>query len=286
MDNGLAAGLVLVSAVGHAFWNWIAKRADNNLAFQWIFTLFEVVLFAPIILIGVLMNQIVFTQALILTAFGSALFHLLYFWLLLTGYRVGDLSIVYPLARGLGPAFAAFGAVLLFAERPDTFAVIGILLISAGAILLTGNPQRLMASSAMPGVVFGLLTAFSVAGFTLWDAYSVKTVQVMPLPYLFVTSISRSVLLAPFVLRQREKLRVSWDRDHWKALIIGFFSPGCYLLVLLATALADVSYVTPLRATSILIGVLIGVNILKEGDAPRRVFAAVLMVGGVIFLNL
>src|SRR5687767_15964035 len=87
----------------------------------------------------------------------SASLHLLYFLALDHGYKHGDLSVVYPLARGTGPVLTMIGAIILLGERPSIIAIGGALLIAAAVLMLVGDPRKLRDSGNLRGVAFALL---------------------------------------------------------------------------------------------------------------------------------
>ena len=284
----LALPLIVISAVMHALWNLLAKRAQSNSAtLVFLFAVCESVFFFPIIII--VLQQLIagnVSWLAIIFMVGSGLLHTLYFWLLSMGYRVGDLSIVYPVARGMGPLLATIGAILLFAERPEPIVFIGSLVIVGGVIILTGDPRSLLNSKALPAIRFGVLTGFIVAAYTLWDAYAMNQVAIAPLMFQGGLSFSRMLLLLPIVGRKPAEIREAWAVDRWKIVGIALLSSLAYLIILFVLTFTPVSYVAPMRTLSILIGVLLGANLLKEKDMKRRVVAAIAIIIGVILLNL
>ncbi|MDQ7026824.1 MAG: EamA family transporter [Anaerolineae bacterium] len=291
--------LIIISAIMHASWNLIAKRAKTNgVALVWLFAVFETLFFFPltIIVYKEVQNGNLSWLAVGFMV-GGGILHTLYFWLLSMGYRVGDLSIVYPIARGTGPLLATVGAILIFAERPTAIVLSGTLVISVGVIILTGNPRTLLQSAALVGVSYGLLTGLAVASYTLWDAYAMNQATlwnayttnqavIAPLMYQGGLSVTRMLILLPFIMRNREDVVLSWQHDRWKAAAIALLSSVAYLIILFVLAFTPVTYVAPMRTLSILIGVLLGANLLKEKDARRRVIAASAIVVGVVLLNI
>src|SRR4051812_40394367 len=109
----LALVLVLLSAVAHAGWNFIAKRASGGPAFNWLFDVTSVVVCLPLGIAQVVLQPTQIGPVEAIFVLGSAVLHLAYFLLLGQGYRVGDLSLVYPLARGAGPMLSTAAAVLV-----------------------------------------------------------------------------------------------------------------------------------------------------------------------------
>ena len=282
----IAIFLVLLSALFHALWNYVAKRVDGGALFVWFFSIFETIIFLPLALYALIQQN----TPMPLQAWGfigsSAIFHVLYYVLLVNGYRVGDLSIVYPLARGIGPLLATIGAIALFSERPTIVAMIGALFVCGGVIGLTGDPRQLTDKGALPGVSYAILTGIAIAAYTLWDSYAMGTVQISPIIYQSGTSSVRLMLLTPYALHNKDKLP-PLRKNHWKAAVfIGAFGWLSYILILIAFRTSPVSYVAPLRVISTLIGVMFGAGLLKEGDIARRLSAATVMIIGVFAIGI
>jgi drug/metabolite transporter (DMT)-like permease len=275
--------LVLASAVLHATWNLLAKRAATGVGFVWSFSLVTVLLYGPVALVVVLREPGLFRVEHVPLAFVTALLHIGYFSALQRGYRAGDLSLVYPLARGSGPALATLLAVLFLAERPGLQALLGTALIVTSVFVLTGGPRRRDASRRA-AVGYGLLTGLFIALYTVWDGYAVAGAGASPLPYLVMAELFRTLLMTPLALRQREALRATWRAHRSEVLGVAILSPLAYVLVLTALQHAPVSLVAPLREISILFATLLGARALSEGEGARRSLAAAAMVLGAALL--
>ena len=281
----LAIALVLLSALLHAAWNFFAKGAQGGPAFVWLFGIFQVVLYMPLVLYLMVSQGAALSLLGLLFAFGSAVLNLIYFLLLSKGYEVGDLSLVYPLSRAIGPLISTVAAIALFAERPTLLAFSGGLLICGGVFWLTGDPRLLRQKAMLPGVVYASLTGIVIATYTLWDSYAVSQLLILPVIYQWSIDAIRLLLLTPYSLRHWQALRASWRRDKWRAVVVGSFSSLSYILVLAALSFSPVSYVAPMRVISTLFGVILGSRLLGEGDSWRRLSAAGAMVLGVIALS-
>jgi drug/metabolite transporter (DMT)-like permease len=282
-----ALALVLVAAVIHATWNLFAKRVGAGGAiFVWLFGLFSVFIYAPLALGVILFQGPHLGPAQLVFMFGSGVLHLGYFVVLQRGYAVGDLSLVYPLARGTGPLLATVGAVVLLGERPGVVAVSGILLITLGVLLLTREPASFRGPGLGMGVIYGLLTGGFIAAYTLWDKQAVSALLIPPLLQSWATTLVTVALLTPLVVRHRKEALSLWQAHKPEVLGIAVLSPLSYILVLTALVFTPVSYVAPAREISILIGVLMGTQLLAEGHAASRLLAAGSMVVGVAALAL
>ena len=279
--------LVLVAAVFHATWNLLAKRVGaGGAVFVWLFGLFSVLIYAPLALGVILLQAPHLGPAQLVFMFGSGALHLGYFVVLQRGYAVGDLSLVYPLARGTGPLLATVGAVILLSERPGAVAVSGILLITLGVFLLTREPGGFRGPGLGLGVVYGLLTGVFIAAYTLWDKHAVSALLIPPLLQSWATTLVTVTLLTPLAVRHRKEAFSLWRARKPEVLGIAVLSPLSYILVLTALVFTPVSYVAPAREISILIGVVMGTQLLAEGQAASRLLAAGAMVVGVAALAL
>ena len=279
--------LVLAAAVFHATWNLLAKRVGSGGAvFVWLFGAFSVLIYAPLALGVILLQGPHLGPAQLAFMFGSGALHLGYFVVLQRGYAVGDLSLVYPLARGTGPLLATVGAVVLLGERPGVVAVCGILLITLGVFLLTREPGSFRGPGLGMGVVYGLLTGGFIAAYTLWDKHAVSALLIPPLLQSWATTVVTVALLTPLALRHRKEALSLWRAHRPEVLGVAVLSPLSYILVLTALVFTPVSYVAPAREISILIGVLMGTQLLAEGHAASRLLAAGAMVAGVVALAL
>ncbi len=277
--------LVLTAALLHALWNLLAKRASGGIPFTWLFSLLTVVLWAPIIVVFVLIWHPTLDWLGVLFIFGSATIHLTYFLMLQRGYRHGDLSVVYPLARGTGPLLSMIGAVILLGERPTWLAVAGALLIIAGVFSIAGGPAMLRRRTAVSGVGYGLLTGLLIATYTLWDKTAVSAVLIAPLLLDYGSSFGRTLLLLPAIRTRTNEVRYEWRVHRWEAIGIAVLSSLAYILVLTAMVTAPVSYIAPARELSILFGALLGTWLLKEGNMRGRMLSATIMVAGIVLLS-
>ena len=123
---------------------------------------------------------------ILLMAIASGCMHAAYFVFLQRGYATGDLSLVYPLARGTGPIFATAGAIALLGERPGPVALAGTAAIAVGVVLLLAT--RGLARG--PALVYALLTGLLIGIYTVWDGHAVRASHAEPLVYLLLTNIT------------------------------------------------------------------------------------------------
>ncbi|MBI2238113.1 MAG: EamA family transporter [Actinobacteria bacterium] len=277
--------LVLGAALAHASWNLVAKRVPATLPFVWAFTALSVATYVPLAAWVVGSGSSIGGTGLAVATVSAAL-HTGYFLLLQHAYGVGDLSVVYPVARGSGALLAAAGAVLVLGERQTPVFLGGIVLITFGVLVLAGSAGPLRSGSERRGALLALATGGVIACYTLWDGNAVKTLVVPPLLLTWLSDVGRAALLAPAVARDRESLRAVWTLYRRDTFLVAFLSPLAYLLVLSAVTIAPVSGVAAARETSVLFGVLFGASVLGERRFGRRIAAATLIALGLTALTL
>jgi drug/metabolite transporter (DMT)-like permease len=282
--NGWALTLILFAAVIHATWNLINKQASGHGTFTWIVALLSALFYAPatIAIIEIWQIRLGFVEIGMMA--GSAALHTAYFLLLNQGYRVGDLSLVYPLARGTGPLLSSLAAIIFLGERPSLIAIAGALLIIGGVMMLTGNIARLRRGDSRDAIGYALITGLFIAAYTLWDKQAVSHFAIMPMVLEWGANVGRAILLTPFAVGYSEETIIEWREHKWEAIAVAILIPLSYILVLTAMSFTPVSYVAPAREISILIGTVLGARLLAEGDGRRRLLAASAMVLGVVGL--
>lgn len=258
---------------------------------MWLCSLITTLVYAPLA-IGILWYQHISLSNMQLGFMtGTAVLHTIYFLLLARGYRYGDLSLVYPLARGSGPLLTILIAVLLLHEQPTTLALVGAGLLAAGVLLLTFDPRKSLNFSttlSKSGIAIGyaLLTGATIAGYTVWDKYAVATLLIPPIVLDWSSNLGRTVMMSPFILRDLSGVRNVWRSYRKEIIAVAVFGPMSYVLALTAMVFTPVSYVAPAREISILFAALMGTHFLKEKQGKRRIIAAMTMVAGLAMLAL
>ena len=293
--SATALALILVAAVAHATWNLFSKQASvaGASSFVWLMSLAATGLYAPVVAVSVLLSPPRLTPLDWVFMAGTGLLQVGYFLFLQAGYRLGDLSLVYPLGRGSGALLAALAGIVLLGERPGPAGVTGIVLVVLGVLVL-GAPGRGgdSAAAARPGrpasprlpraIVFALVTGTFIASYTLWDKYAVSTLQVPPLIQGYASLPVMALVLAPSALRQRSRTTRVWRDFRRQVTGAAVLSPLAYILVLIAMSFTAVSAVAPAREVSVLAGVLLGRRLLGEGGLARRLTAAAAIAAGII----
>jgi len=280
--------LVLAGAMAHATWNYLAKLASGGQPFVALYSLVSFVFAGPLCLWFCLTEPQTINGPLLTAALASAVIHIGYSLALQRGYQVGDLTVVYPVARGTGPLFSVFGAILVLGEQPTLSGWTGIGIIFFGILFIAGG-RRLFSGAASVGVArglrWGVITGLFIAAYTVVDGWSVKTLHVSPLVFYSLGLSLRSLLLLPVALRDGPGLRAQWKRNRTYIVAVGMLSPLAYTLVLYAMTRAPLSYVAPIRELSMMLAALLGAQFLREDDARWRIVGSALMAIGVVVLT-
>lgn len=275
-----AAGLVLLAALFHATWNALVKTSGDRLS-----VLAMVNGCSAIIAIVMLPFVDVPARESWAYLFASIVLHTGYYLFLVEAYRVGDLSHVYPLARGLSPLLVAGAAVVFAGELLPAAALSGVVLACAGIVSLSfdgGPPWR---NDARP-LLFALGTAAFIASYTIVDGIGVRRAGTVAgyVAWLFALDAILIILIAWFIRRREFRWTI---RSEWKkGAAGGVLALAAYGLVIWAMSISAMAAVSALRETSVIFAALIGTILLKERFGVLRISAAVMVAAGVVLMNL
>jgi len=271
-DATLAA---LMAALLHATWNAVLKGGNDRLADASLLFLFAGTLglvstfFAPPI-----------DPSAWIWVIATSLLHVPYVYFLARAYENGDLSHVYTIARGLPPILVVTLAALLLGEIPSFMGLFGVMMISLGILTVGMTP-----GAHAHGTGLAVLVALTITLYTLSDGIGVRA-SGSPLAYngwIFFGSALSCMTMA-FVLRGRRL--VAYAQVYWKrAMLGGVMSFIAYGLVLWAMTRASIGGVSALRETSVVFAALIGMVLLGERAAARRLAGAVIVAAGAVILK-
>lgn len=275
-----ATTLVLLAAVLHAAWNtlvkfsaerWLVVASMDAIAFLAVIPLLPLVSLPP----GPIWPWLI----------ASALFELLYRYLLIEAYRSADLGLVYPLMRGLSPLVVLALTLLMGSELLDTYQVLGILLIPCGMACLlwqAGGGERLP-WAVLPVV---LMIGICIGSYTWIDGQALQRWS-RPLDYLvWLTLISAWPFPALAVSGRRRAFACFWQTQWRLGTAVGVCVLASYALVLWAMAAGSVAEAAALRETSVILVVLFGMRYLKEPMGVPRLLACALVVAGIMLMKL
>jgi drug/metabolite transporter (DMT)-like permease len=274
--------LILGAAVCHSVWNLLVKTEPRRVEVTFGALLVGAGLASPGLLVHSVTDLGADAWALIAL---SALFEMAYMLGLSAAYGAGDLSLVYPVARGTAPVLVAPLAVGLLGERLTLPGLAGIALVVLGIVL--GHPDlwRGRAAGSSRALVLAVLTGCATAGYSLVNKVGVSRAPV-PLYALLVFLINAALLGLALTLARR----AIWPftpRGPWRrTLIVGALMMAAYMATLQAMSLAPVAYVVAAREVSIVVTALLGALALGERHPVARVGGALVVVGGLALMAL
>ena len=275
--------LVLFAALCHATWNLVVKADPRRLEIQSGALVVGTLCCTPVLLIYSPWELPGRVWALILL---SAVFETGYVLALTAGYAAGELSLVYPIARGSAPVLVAPLAVLLLGERLSAPGLGGVGLVVLGILVSHGTAAGLAAARTHGrAVLWALLTGVFIAGYSLVNKLGVSAAPV-PL-YAFLVFLIAAVLVFAVQALWRGQVPVPRLRGPWgRMVVVGVLMMTAYLAVLAAMSLARVSYVVAAREVSVVVAALLGVVVLRERHSVARIAGAVLIFGGLCLIAL
>jgi drug/metabolite transporter (DMT)-like permease len=278
LDPGLVA-LLLLAAFLHAVWNALVKSGGDSLVTM------ALVIFAPApFCLLWLFFLPPLEPAAVPYVLASLAIHYLYFWVLILSYRQGDLSQVYPIARGSAPALVALGAWLLAAEPLTTQEVIGVAVVSCGIMALS-EFRRLRRDGGLAPLFLALTNGGLIAAYLLVDGLGGRAAgnSLTYTAWLFLTQ--GPPFLAFALWRRRGRGLGAMVPQLGRGILGGILSSLSYGIAIWAMSLGPLAHVVALRETSVLMAAIIGACLLKEAFGVRRILAAALIAGGAVLLQ-
>src|SRR6478672_10248496 len=268
-----AFGLALSSAFVHALWNLLLARARDSEAATAVALITGTLVFAPVAALTWDLDSGVWPYLA-----ASATLEIAYFALLAAAYDMGELSVVYPIARGSAPLLVALFSVVLLGTALHGLTVAGVILIAVGIVLVRG-----FAGGDARQIGFALAIGATIASYTLFDKAGLHHAK--PLTYLELVVLP-SAIVYPLWIGRRKSLRAELSPS---TLVAGVAMFGAFGLALAAIRLAPQAFVPgvqALRETSVVIAVAAGALFLGERVSRTRALGAFVVVAGVVALAL
>ena len=279
---------VLLSAVLHATWNFVARRNAGDLTVFWWSLWVSCLLLLPFVG-GLAAGQgipefIAMLESGWVYVLATGVIHTFYFLLLARAYQHGEISLVYPIARGSGIGLTGFLGWLLLGESLTPFGVAGIALICVG-IMAMGLSVLRSAKGARHGFVSALGVGATIVSYSLVDKVGVGIVH--PVVYIFGMFMLSAVFATP-VVAARDRGRL-WRKlaETWRSVtLIGVGSTAAYLMILFAMTVGQVGYIVALREFAVVLGAVLGFVFLKERVTPMKLGAVLMIVAGLVCIKL
>jgi len=291
--NSLAIILVLFSALLHASWNFFIRGSKDPELSNSVIHIFRGFISLPIIFVYFLISEIPDLIGWIFII-GTSIIHILYFIFLGKSYKHGELSFVYPIARGLGIGLIPILGVTILNEEINFLGLISIFSIFVGVLLVGGNKKSniFLIFQSIQGrqflksraFVYSLLTGLTVSAYSVWDKQGVQYVD----PLFYMSSMCLGSVVAGIGVYKYNYSHVSIKkilRENFLRNLLGaLFSFLSYVLILSALQISQVSLIAPMREIGVVIGAMFGWFFLREKLEKMRVIGIILIFFGTIII--
>jgi drug/metabolite transporter (DMT)-like permease len=274
MSPHLLYGLLVAAALAHATWNALIKNAADR-----------VLMMAAIRLVGLLFGFVVLPfvpwpshATWIWLALASAA-TFAYYALLIKSYQIGDLSLVYPLARGAAPIVLALIAFVAIDERLTPRQLTSVTLIGAGILILVIGK-----GGDRTTIGFALATGISIASYSFFGGLGVRSSSSVLGFQAWLEILTGIGMLTFAAIRRSGHIRAFVRTSGISGLVAGTLSIGGYLAFLTAAKVLPLAPIAALRECSLIFGTVIGAVLFKEGFGARRIAAASFVTAGIIAL--
>jgi len=277
----VAFSLVMLSALLHALWNYTTKKVSGNLSVLYIGLIFACGIFSPVLLL--FPRSEIFVVPAFPFVLATGMIHALYFYLLSKAYTYGNISTVYPIARGCGVVGTAIVAALLLREAISFVGIAGILGTSVGILLI--GVRRTEHIDYGRGLLFALLVGATIVLYYIVDKLAVRLIN--PVVYIYYMFLLSMLFLTPYIVFcRRKELAFALRKLKKYCLVIAVGAASGYLIILYVFQMTQVSYVVAVREVSVAIGALLGVKFLHEPLSLGKLVGVVLIVLGLVMIKI
>lgn len=268
--------LLLIAALSHALCHSILKYNKNPLGILGITSIFEIIVFTPLVLTVPFPTPYIWI--LIIT---SALLHGFYRLLVIFSYNYGDLSFIYPIARGSSSLLLAIISLIYLTDKISLWGFIAIMIVCMGLFLISYSDRLKFNYSAFG---LGVLTAIMITTYTLVDGIGVRHSS-NPYSFLYWMLLLNGTpaLIASFFFKNNG-LRIVNKNLILTGVAFGILAPLAYGLAVWCMQFLPIAYVSSIREISIIFAALIGLILLKEKTASKRIIPSIFVVIGISIL--
>ena len=268
--------LLLIAALSHAACHSILKYNKNPLGILGITSIFEIIIFTPLVLTVPFPSPYIWVLIIV-----SALLHGSYRLLVIYSYNYGDLSFIYPIARGSSSLLLAIISLIYLTDKISLLGFIAIVIVCIGLFLISYSDRLKFNYSAFG---LGVLTAIMITTYTLVDGIGVRH-SINPYTFLYWMLLLNGTpaLLASFFFKNNG-LRIINKDLVFIGIAFGILAPLAYGLAVWCMQYLPIAYVSSMRETSIIFATLIGTIILKENTASKRIAPSIFIVAGISLL--
>ena len=268
--------LILTAALSHAVCHSILKSNKNPLGILGITSIVEIIIFTPLVMSVPLPSNYIWVLIII-----SAVLHGFYRLVVIFSYRYGDLSFIYPIARGSSSLFLAIISLFFLTDNISLLGFIAIFIVCIGLFQISYSTKKQFDYKAFS---LGFLTAIMITTYSLVDGIGVRNSN-NPLTYIYWMLLLNGtpVLAVSFFFKDSGLRKVNKDLVY-KGVAFGILAPLAYGLVVWCMQYIPIAYASAMRETSIVFAAFIGLLILKENNASKRILPSIFVVIGISIL--
>ena len=265
--------ILLIAALSHAVCHSLLKHNNNPLGLLGITSVFEIIIFTPLVFYVPLPSPYIWSLIII-----SALLHGLYRMLVLYSYRFGDLSFIYPVARGSSSLLLTIISIIYLNDKISLYGFLAILIICFGLFLISYSKKYKFNKIAF---ILGILTALMITSYTLVDGIGIRSSNnAYTYLYWMLLLNGTPALIASLMFKDSGLRKINKDLLI-KGISFGILAPMAYGLVVWCMQYLPIAYASAIRETSIIFATLLGLLILKEKEANSKIIPAIFIVIGI-----
>jgi drug/metabolite transporter (DMT)-like permease len=282
--------LVCGSSFLHVFWNTLFKKCTDKASFLLLTTAISTVGLLAVFILLRMQSPVPLSFGFWKLAALSGFFQALYMIFLISAYHRTDLSVAYPLSRGIAPliTLAVGGSLVGDWVSPENAFAVAVIAVGVGSVCISSARSGCSEVINLAGSAFAVATGCMIAGYHLVDRTAMSVpAPLSPLEYLFMCYVFLLSFVSLWVcvgLKRWKLVRTEWKANRSAALAVGFFTPLSYSLIVLALKYGNVTYVTASRNLGILISLGVSALFLKERVTAARIAGASLIAGGLVLL--
>ncbi|WP_309119690.1 DMT family transporter [Paenibacillus sp.] len=276
--------LVIVASISHALWNIMLKQSENKAVFLWSLRIWSVIIFLPVSILF-WPQGVTITYEWIFWGLGSIALHSAYAIILAKAYEKSDFSLAYPISRGLGPLLVVAAGSIWLSEPVTSLSVLGSLFIFVGIYMMYSGVSFSMGVRSLKSILkspYPFLVGLFIACYTIFDKLAVAVIP--PITLNVIENLGQVLVLGSLQVRNIAVAATQWKTEWVKMAVAGGLAGLSYILVLIVLTEVPVSFVAPVRESSIVIGSLLGVYFLKEKYNLYKIIGSVIIFAGVVMI--
>ena len=283
----LASFLILLYCIGHSYWNFLVKKSDNPQIMLVLIAMGSWILFFPIALIYLFLNPISIQSWIFI--FINAVLQVFYYAFLGKAYKLADLSIVYPLARGSAVFFIPLWGILFLNESISSTALFGIFMVFIGLLFISIipiiNKDLLITRNLIIGIILSILVGLNISFYTIVDKKAVSAVNPFIYPILITIGGSLGAIMFTGSKNKIVDLRLHFQKNYSTVIVGSTVMYFAYSVMLYALNISKMSYAATARELTIIVGIIWSYFFLKEKITFTRFLSIVIIFCGAVIIS-